>query len=770
MHALRVGAECARATCMIDRLPDTYVKVTEMGDRMALTRRGFVTVGAAGIGAAGAGMAGVTALMATPAHAEESADSTGGAAVGFEGINQQDESYDTYTTDFSAVFSPIQIGGMNLRNRICKSAAGSDTKDKEHPDVISQNTLDYYGRMADGGTSLIVLESGILSNFGMSPTTDDSELPFEDPEDGVEAARPLADRVHQAGTYIGYQISWGGLGSECNEPTTDEIWAFVDKVMVCARRLRDAGYDFVEIKGATNDGLNSFMSRRINQREDEFGPQSLENRLRLFTEMVKACKKGAGEDFPVLALINGLEENDSSLGQNDKYITSDEACTFAAMLEAAGVDAIQVRIGTPGMELGCWAKDIEFAARGAEGLTGFGTRFNYAQHFEGMLDGAHSGAGIFIPLAAKIKQSVSVPVGCACYMDPRTAPDLINSAVADGKIDLVYMTRPLTVDPELPNKLQEGRRDEVAPCCRCLHCHGNIQNGAIRFPEACRVNATTQHAYKEEMPEGYDPLPAETPKKVAVIGGGPAGMEAARVAAQRGHTVTLYEKNGYLGGRLVFAAAIKGPHERLDDLNAYLQKQLELNGVEVVTGQEADVALIADQGFDVAVVATGGARSPQFQGEPGVVQMDDVASAEIGEKVVILGAGVQATDLTLWLLEQGKEVQLVHGGTVDDVDKEQSAWMRLYVLPYVYASGTRVWNGASVTGLAEGGVNIVTDGGVETFLACDTVIECQDMVPNTGLADELASAGIETVTVGDCAVPYNIQQAIYTANTAARAL
>ena len=157
-------------------------------------------------------------------------------------------------------------------------------------------------------------------------------------------------------------------------------------------------------------------------------------------------------------------------------------------------------------------------------------------------------------------------------MDPAHAPDLFEAALAEGKVDFLLMNRPLTVDPQYANKLKEGRIDEIAPCTRCLHCHFDYDEEGNTY-EHCRVNACTQRAFRDDMPEGFDLPPVGTVKNVMVVGGGPAGMEAARIAALRGHNVTLYEKSGAVGGLLDFASTVKGPHENLSDLRSYLARQ-----------------------------------------------------------------------------------------------------------------------------------------------------------------------------------------------------
>lgn len=732
-----------------------------------ISRRGFL--GGAALAAMGAATAGALSLsgcspqQSTSRASSAQVEPNGSSSVVNE-VNPQDETYDSFTTEYSTLFEPIQVGSLTLRNRIVKAAAGSDTGNRNEANV-TQNQIDYFSNIAKGGASLILLATGELGHLGVNPAA--TKLAVENEDDGIELLKPLAAAVHEQGSYIGYQVSTPGMPGTppiVNDITVEEIKAFVAKTAECAARLQAAGFDVLEIKGATTDTLNGFLSARENQREDEYGVQSIENRARFFVEMIEAVKDACGKDFTVAVLINAVEECDNTLGMNDKFLTIEESSVIAQELERAGADMIQIRVATNQMEASCWAPDCNHAGYHADGMTGLGTQFDYRSHFEGLQDGSHHGAGAFIPMASAIKSAVSVPVGCAGYMDPRTTPDIINNALSNGDIDLVFMNRPLTVDPELPNKLQAGKRDEVAPCTRCFHCHDQT----LHIPECCRVNATTQHAYTEAMPEGYKPLPATEAKNVMVIGGGPAGMEAARIAAERGHNVTLYEKGGSLGGLVKSAQVFKGSHERLNDLLAYLTKQQELKGVTVVTDTEVDAAFVNEKSPDTVIVATGGSRESKLSGDK-IVDIMDVASASIGERVVILGAGAQAIDLALYLLAQGKSIQIVHEGTQRDVDKEQSAWFQQFIPPHLAAHGVKIWNEATIGSVVDSGISITTPAGHEKTLECDTIVEAYDMVPNTSLADEI-SGTCEVVSVGDCAVPYNIQQAIYTANIAARAI
>ena len=679
-------------------------------------------------------------------------------AAPFTMINPQDESYDTCTTDFSAIFSPIQVGHMTLKNRIVKASAGSDTTARTVVG-ISQNSLDYYGRMADGGAALIILEDSLVGGFGMNPQT---KMRCETVEEGIEICKSVVDRVHQGGAYIGTQL---GIGSptdpgDVNAYTIDEIHAMVKSYGDAVRNLKAAGFDCVEMKGATTDGLNQFVTKRINKREDEYGCQTEENRVRFFVEIIKEMRAAAGDDFSILTLINATEENDVELGNSDKFITIEEAQYLAKALEDAGADLVQVRVATGGQEANCWAPDTNHCAYKAHGTTGYGTQFHYDTHFTGLMDGAHSGVGAFIPMAREIKKAVSIPVGCAGYIDPRTAPDMMNDAIANGDLDILFINRPLTVDPELPNKLQAGKRDEVAPCTRCFYCH-NKAFSPVTDPESCRVNATTQYAYTDEFPEGYDVSPAETPKKIMVIGGGAAGLEAARIAAERGHDVTLYEKNGYLGGMLLFAESVKGPHERLSDLLAYLTRQQELKGVKIVTGQEVTVDFVKEQNPDAVIVAVGGGRETRYSGS-NVISLETayVQAADLPDNVVLLGANLQATDMAQYLLAMGKKVQLIHEGLATDVDKEQSSWVRKYVRAHLYAHGVRVWNETKVNAVNADSVDITMSGGLTKNIPCDVVIEAYDMIPNTTLAEEIQKAGYEVQMAG-CDAPTSIMKSIH---------
>lgn len=705
----------------------------------------------------------------TAAAAAEPAGNAGAGTVrSVYALNPQDYDYRDTDTDFATLFSGWKFGGLTLNHRMVKSAAGSDTGSNE------QELCAYYSNFAKGGVEMVWVEDfvNVLEHY-TSPRKADRD---------VAPLAQLAKSVHDAGGYIGYQLSCMGQKFSGFDPATaaqyesayaehlsdEEVTQLQQDFINGAKYLQEQGFDAVEINAAGNNIGQAFFSRQRNHREDQYGPQSFENRARFVGEIIKGIKDACGADFPVQVLINGIEENDIDMGDRALSTTVEENCQICQVLEQYGADSLHVRLGVFRMHVNQFASDLYFTGYGIEGTAANGVQFDFSRHFQGKLIANHSGCGMMLDVAKQIKEAVNIPVGTVTYMDPAHAPKMFEDALKEGKCDFLLMTRPLTVDPEYVNKLREGRLDEIAPCTRCLHCHFDY-NEEGKVYEHCRVNACTQRAYREAMPEGDIPTPAAQPKKVIVVGGGPAGMEAARIAAQRGHTVTLYEKNGALGGLLPFAAAIKGPHENLEDLRKYLIRQQELKGVTVVTGTEATADLIKKEAPDAVILAVGGKRPELAFGSTSatnVISIDEIVSASIGENVTILGGNAQAVDAAQYLVAQGKHVSIVTPEDKSRLDKGQSAWVKTFTLPMLYARGTQVWPNATLSEVGEGTVTIHGDLGIDLTIDCDTVIDASDLLRNVSLQEELTD--IEVIPVGDCDRPWNIAEAIAAGNIAAR--
>jgi 2,4-dienoyl-CoA reductase-like NADH-dependent reductase (Old Yellow Enzyme family) len=732
------------------------------------TRREFLKAAAAGT----AGVAALSSLGACVSAAEAGAAGAGpeSSRGGGAALNPQDYRYTSNSiSDFSktTLFSPWKLGPFSFNHRMVKSAAFQLAFLRN----IKDEYIEYYERMAKGGVELIWIEDfANLWSFTASPMKQDI---------GAYDVTALLEALHNAGAKVGYQFDTMGspvgpldFGENfLDKYSNADIKSWIQVIIGIGKTLQDLGFDAYELNFAANNLGQSFFSRARNTRTDEYGAQNMENRCRFAREVIQGVKAACGKDFVVQVLINAIEENDRPLGDSSAYTSLAETKEIARRMEEAGADSLHLRMGPPYQHVAQFASELYFTGRGIEGSTGHGSFLDFSKHFEGKLRASHSGCGINIDVAGEIKQAVSIPVGAASYMDPAQAPDYFEAALKEGKLDFLVMNRPLCVDPQYVNKLREGRIDEIAPCTRCLHCFydGDLNHTALL--EHCRVNAANWRAYGEAMPEGNEPRPAAVVKKVMVIGGGPAGMEAARVAAQRGHQVSLYEKQPRLGGLLPTAEAYKGPHENLSRLVSYLTKQQELRGVSVKTGVEAGADTIRQENPDVVILATGAKRGGSAlvsSGATKVVSFDAITSSDLGKKTVVWGSNCQAVDVALYLLDQGKEVSIVSPDPIEAFEKGHSVNVRIFIKSGLNARGVRIWPSANAAAVKNGALSFTGEGGVSIDIPCDSVVEMNDMLPDTSLLDALS--GIPVIAVGDCKTPYNIAEAISSGNLAARSI
>ena len=738
---------------------------------MGLSRRQFLTgVGVAGLAAAGAGLAAGCTPTAGPTGGGSGNSTVSDELIATARLNPQDYDYRQNTTDFKTLFSPLKIGSIETSHRIIKSAAGSAC----YLGGPSEELLQYYVNFAKGGVELIWIEGiGWLEPGPQFMPTGVSE------EEAMAFGKKLVEECAKYGATLGYQ--WAAFAmTPVPDMTLEQIAQSQERSVVLAQWFQQMGFKAFEINAAGFNLGEHFLSRFHNSRTDDYGG-SLKNRARFVTECIQKIKQACGKDFALQILIDCIEENDNITNDatlmtpdnavtepHNKVTTIEEGVEFAKLFEAAGCDSMHLRLGPLGNHPCQFGSDLYFILNGIEGATGYGMQWDFSRHWQGQLIGNHSGAGMLLDIVKRYKDAVSIPCGTVTYMDPAHAPDYFEQALADGKVDFYIMNRPLTVDFDYVNKLREGRIDEIAPCTRCLHCHigGNEDNRRFGY---CRVNALTQRVMTESGPATYELPPATSSKKVMVVGGGPAGMEAARIAAARGHAVTLYEKKSTLGGLLEFASNVKGPHENLDDLKAYLEKQLELNGVKVVLSKEVDAALISSEAPDALILATGGLRDNldiKADSSVKVVDYDQFMSADIGKNVVIWGGNAQAWDCALWLTVRNRRVTLVTASPNQELDKQQSQHAMRFMTTALYSLGVKVWPGSTIIAANDGMARISSDLGIEVNIPCDTIINGAEMKPNKSLLDG-ASVG-ETYAIGDWDEPYNIALAIRGGNDAGR--
>ena len=676
-----------------------------------------------------------------------------------------EKEFRTSDMELKTLFSPFKIGNVSLNHRMVKSAAGSAT----YLAGMTDEFLQYYFNLAKGGVELIFIES-----------VDFLEVPESGEYEAENRAflEKLVSGCAEYGAVLGYQISGFGMGE--NEMTVDDIHAKQARMVQVAKGLYEVGFKVVEYNCAGFNMPAHFLSRFHNTREDEYGGKSIENRARFVTEILEQLKAEC-PDLAVQCLIDCVEENDNVANNptimtldtdvttpHTKALTIEEGIAAAKLFEAAGCDSMHLRIGPLGHHVAQFAADLYFILNGIEGATGFGTQYDFTRNFQGAVVGNTSGCGAALEIAARYKKELSIPVGAVTYMDPAHAPDFFEKALEDGKLDFFLMNRPLTVDMDYVNKLREGRIDEIAPCTRCLHCHSgsNEMNAMFCY---CRVNALTQRVMREGGPATYELPAAETKKKVMVIGGGPAGMEAARIAAMRGHDVTLYEKRGALGFMLDFAAMVKGPLENLQDLKKYLIRQLEITGVTVRTGTEVTKELIESEAPDAVILAVGGKRDTlTVDGDVPVVDMERFMFDDVGDNVIVYGSNAQAFDAALWLTVHKKHVTMVTPNPADDFDIQQSQHAKRMMTTALYALGFNSFPESSIKSVKDGMATITMDTGLDTVIPCDAIVNAADMLPDTSLLDGISVK--ETYAIGDCASPFNIAMAIRGGNDAGRAV
>jgi 2,4-dienoyl-CoA reductase (NADPH2) len=661
---------------------------------------------------------------------------------------------------FPHLLSPGRIGGMDVRNRLVMSPM--ETMYGTSDGLPSERTIAYFAARAAGGVGLITVGA-----TGIDPLHPETPGGLQIGTDAAVAAhRALVEAVHEHGAKIQPQIVHAGpdglgpemhgvtsigpsvipsylTGTPSQAATAEQIAAVLDLLRAAASRVAEAGYDGIELHAAHGYMfLGSFLAPQRNRRTDAYRGGSVEGRIRIVLDAVAAIRSEVGRRLPITLRISGYERVAGGR-------PLDETARVAPLLVEAGVDAFHVSGGV---------------------IDRLVTQ---------MVNGPDAGDALNVGSAAAVKEVVDVPViAVGRIHDPARAEQIL----ADGRADFIAMGRPLLADPELPNKLKDGRADRV---CRCISCENCIDAMEQRFSVDCAVNPRTGR--ERQLASS----PAVTSRHVVVIGGGPGGLEAARVAAKRGHRVTLLERGRQLGGALISACILHPENQPFLD---YLRGEIDRGDITVLTGHEADADEVADLSPDAVVVATGarivlpdlpgadnahvhpgpalremlsgqsesagpvwqrvGARVlsgwAQALAQPAAVRTATRAWLPFGHRVAIVGGDLVAVQFAEFLAARGRLVSVLHTGDV--LAPEVGLKRRTEQLDRLDRLGVTAHTGVVVHRIVPGGVVFTPEHGHLRRLVVNDVIVAGTPQPDLTLHDQLVERlpGVGVHAVGDC--------------------
>ena len=656
---------------------------------------------------------------------------------------------------FEHLLQPIKVGTMTLRNRMVQAPMGTNLAAIDG--TVTDSIINYYAARADGGIGMIIVEcvTPELRGKCIPGQLELSSIRF------IPGLSRLANAVHAGGAKIALQLTHAGwFGSEKitgmkpytpsgvptvllpdekpMEMTIDEIHELVQKYAMSAYWARLAGFDAVELHGAHSYMPQQFLSRYTNRRTDEYGG-SLENRARFGLEVIRAMKKTAGADFNVIYRSSAEEYCKDGL-------TLEETTQFARWAEEAGADAIHVSAGC----FDCRVESFRNVSAGKESPAGK----NLSEGISTIVwvPPMYVPRGNMVRLAEATKKRVSIPVIAVCGI----SPELGEEVIASGKADLVAIGRQSIADPDYPNKVIAGKPEEIRRCIRCNEC----LNTAITYRSlACAVNAA---AGKEGKPF-VKLVPVKKPRKVMIVGGGPGGMEAARVAALRGHKVTLYEKGKELGGMMRYSSVPEFKQDIRDFLQ-YQKHQLNECGVSVVTGTKVTTKLVQSEKPDVVIVASGARQSrPQIDGinDTGIYDAIDVLGGKIpqGKRVIVCGAGLIGVEVAMYLAESHqKKVVLVD--MLPTVAPEEMQFTQWLLQSRLVEDEVDVRVNHCINRINPKSIRCTLEG-ADKSIEGDAVVVAMGMTADQTLYNELMKLPVEVLAVGDAVKARKIIDAVH---------
>jgi 2,4-dienoyl-CoA reductase-like NADH-dependent reductase (Old Yellow Enzyme family)/thioredoxin reductase len=621
--------------------------------------------------------------------------------------------------ELTRLFQTGSIGRVEVRNRIVMPAMGTGYATEDG--CVTDRLIAFYEARARGGVGLISTGGAYITDIGPTPM----QWVGIYGEQHVPGLKKLAPAIKAHGARAFIQLIYPGSRVRAVpdfsqhpkskkrpwELTGEEIKHLVELFVQATERAKKSEFDGIEIHGAHGYLISQFLSPKTNTRDDEYGG-SAAKRARFACEILKAIKQQLGRDFPIIFRMNGDDYIDGGL-------TIEDVMVQAPLLVEAGADALSISAGI-------------FQGYPWQNPTVMQT------------------SGCLTHLAAAVKKVVNVPVITVGKIgDPVLAEEILR----EGKADFIAMGRALLADPELPNKARLGKLEDICPCTYCtLGCLDK------RTPPDMSARCAVNPACGRELESVLQPAPH--PKRVMVIGGGLAGMEAARTLAQRGHEVSLYEKGDRLGGQWDIVSAYESGVVALTE---YLSRGLNEAGVKVFLNEEVNKKMVEENNPEEVVIATGATPMipdvPGIRGKNVVLAWDVLAGkVELGQEVVIIGGGLVGLDTALYLAEQGKQVSVVE--MLDEIARG-TPWLRKWVLKQSLMDyRVCLYTGVTVHSISERGVSVI-DNYQMLFLKADTVVLATGSKVENELAEQLKGFVPELYTIGDCVEPRNSMDAIH---------